>query len=134
MAAELRLQDEEAGERGLGEPEVLGANQEVSHVASEGTDLTEAIGVAETERRQQNGRRTTTEINGRAQSEREGEGDRLRAQLSGGVGASECVRAREKGSGAWGRAENVRSWARPRRRVWSVRARRFRHAGPTEQR
>jgi hypothetical protein len=47
------------------------ANQEVSHVDSEGTYLTEATGVAETERRQQNGRRTTTELNGRARRARE---------------------------------------------------------------
>jgi hypothetical protein len=50
MAAELRLPSEEAGERGQGEPEGLGANQEVSHVAGEGAELTEAMGAIETQR------------------------------------------------------------------------------------
>jgi hypothetical protein len=68
---ELRLQGEEAGERGPGELEVLGANQEVSHVVGEGTDLTEATSVAETEWRLQNGRQTTMELHGHARRARE---------------------------------------------------------------
>lgn len=39
---ELWLQGEEGSERGLGELEVLGANQEVSHVADEEAELTKA--------------------------------------------------------------------------------------------
>jgi hypothetical protein len=61
---ELRLQGEEAGEHGPGEPEVLGAHQKVSHVAGEGAELTEATDIAETQRRPQNGRQTTTSFMG----------------------------------------------------------------------
>jgi hypothetical protein len=68
---------------------VLGANQEVSHVASEGVELIEARGATETQRWPQNGRQTTTSFMG-AQSEREGEGARLRAPLSGGGQVSVC--------------------------------------------
>jgi hypothetical protein len=81
--AELRLQGEEAGERGPSEPEMLGANQKVSHVAGEGAELTEATGATETQRQPQNGRRTTTSFTG-ARAKREGEGAQLRAQLSEG--------------------------------------------------
>jgi hypothetical protein len=40
--AELRLQGEEADERGPCEPEGLGANRKMSHVAGEEAELTEA--------------------------------------------------------------------------------------------
>jgi hypothetical protein len=52
---ELRLQGEEAGERGPGELEGLGANRKTSHVAGEEAELTEATGMAETQRQLQNG-------------------------------------------------------------------------------
>jgi hypothetical protein len=78
-----QLPSEEAGDRGPGEPEGLGANQEVSHVAGEGAELTEAMGAIETQQQPQNGRRTMTNFVG-ARTEREDEGARLRAQLSKG--------------------------------------------------
>jgi hypothetical protein len=81
-AAELRLQGEEAGEHRSGELEVLGANQEVSHIAGEGAELTEATGAAETRRW------TTTSFMG-APAERE----RERGCLV--EGATELGRARE---------------------------------------
>ena len=67
--AELRLQGEEAGERGSGEPEVLGVNQEVSHVASKEAELTEATCTTETQRRPQNGRRTIVSFMARTERE-----------------------------------------------------------------
>jgi hypothetical protein len=70
-AAELRLHGEETGERGPGKPEGLGANQKVSHDAGEGVELTEAMGVIETQRQPQNRRRTTTSFTARVQSESE---------------------------------------------------------------
>jgi hypothetical protein len=70
-ATELRLQGEEAGERGPGEPAGLGANRKMSHVAGEEAELTEATGVAETQQRPQNGRRTTASFTARAQNERD---------------------------------------------------------------
>jgi hypothetical protein len=63
-----------------------GANQRVSRVADEEVELTEATDEVEARRRPKSGQRTTAELHGRAQSERERESEvvRLRAQLSGG--------------------------------------------------
>jgi hypothetical protein len=56
----------------------------------------------------------------RAQSETEGEGARLRAQLSGGGRVSVCGLQKRLGRvGAW--QGNAQSWARPRRRARAVR-------------
>jgi hypothetical protein len=84
--AELRLHCEEAGERGPGETEGLGANQRVSHVVGEEAELNGATNVTEARKRRWNGRWTTTKLHGRARSARESKGVWLRAQLSGGVG------------------------------------------------
>jgi hypothetical protein len=54
-AAELLLQGEQAGERGPDEPEGLGANRKMSHVAGEEVELTEATSAVETQWRRQNG-------------------------------------------------------------------------------
>jgi hypothetical protein len=107
---ELRLQGEEADERGPGEPEVLGANQEVSHVVGEGAELIEAMGAAETQRWPQNGWRTTVSFTG-ARAERErGRGCSTEGTAERGR-ASECVRALEK---AWrvGRGQETRGRGR----------------------
>jgi hypothetical protein len=80
----LRLHGEDAGEHGPGELERLGANQEVSRVACEGAKLTEATDTTDTRRQSRNGGDPSAEFHGCAQSEREGEGARLRAQLSEG--------------------------------------------------
>jgi hypothetical protein len=88
MAAKLRLPSEEVGERGPGEPEGLGANQEVSHVAGEGAELTEATGAIETQQQPQNGRWTTTSFTG-ARTERG------RGQGCSTEGATERRRASE---------------------------------------
>jgi hypothetical protein len=94
--AELRLQGEEAGERGSGEPEVLGVNQEVSHVASKEAELTEATCTTETQRRPQNGRRITVSFTGVHTERERGRGCSVEGATERGR-ASECVRAPEKG-------------------------------------
>jgi hypothetical protein len=84
----LRLHEEDASEREPGELEGLGANWRMSHTAGKEPELTEATDMARARQRPQNKRRTTA-CGSRApwacaQSERGGEGARLRAQLSGG--------------------------------------------------
>ena len=64
-AAELRLQGEEAGEHRSGELEVLGANQEVSHIAGEGAELTEATDATDARRRPRNSGEPSAEFHGR---------------------------------------------------------------------
>jgi hypothetical protein len=64
MAVELRMHGEGAGERGPSEPEGLGANQKVPHVASEEVEVTEATNVAEARRRPRNGQWTTGSFTG----------------------------------------------------------------------
>jgi hypothetical protein len=49
--AGLRLHGEDAVEHGPGEPEGLGANRRISHVAGEEAELTEVAGAAETQLR-----------------------------------------------------------------------------------
>jgi hypothetical protein len=49
MVAGLRLHGEDASERGLGEPEGLGANWRMSHAAGEEAELTEVAGTIETQ-------------------------------------------------------------------------------------
>jgi hypothetical protein len=82
-AAGLRLHGENVDERGLGETERLGANQRVSRVAVEETELTEATHAADARRRPWNGGGSRRSSTG-ARAEREREGVRLRAQLSKG--------------------------------------------------
>jgi hypothetical protein len=86
--AELRPRKKRSGERGPGKPERGRANQRVSRVADGKAELTEAKGRAWARRRSQNGRQSTVGGGGAlwscAQSEREGERVRLRAQVSGG--------------------------------------------------
>jgi hypothetical protein len=133
--AELWLQGEEAGGRGLGEPKGLGANRKMSHVAGEKAELTKATGVAETQQRPQNWRWTTASFTTRVQSERERERARVLGWGATERGwASECGRAPEKARvhGVWPR--NTLSWAHPRWRAQAVRGGWFRQAGPTEQR
>jgi hypothetical protein len=69
--AELRLFGEKDDEHGPGDTEGLGANQRVSHLASEEVKLTEATDATEARRWPQNGRRTTAELHGRARGARE---------------------------------------------------------------
>jgi hypothetical protein len=109
------------------------ANQRVSRVADSEAELTDATDGTRTRRRSWNGRQSTVGSGGalwpRAQSEREGEGVRLRAQVSegrwesrvrGSKGAQTRGRGRRKrgrgrvhggGSwtGGWGRANR---WGR----------------------
>jgi hypothetical protein len=80
----LWLHGVDADERGPGKLERLGANREVSHVAGEGTKLTEATDAMGARQRPRNDGDPLVEFHGRAQSEREGEGARLREQLSEG--------------------------------------------------
>jgi hypothetical protein len=63
----------------------VGANQRVPHVAGEEVELTEATNAADARRRPQNGRQITTELHGRAQSERERERERERGCLAEGA-------------------------------------------------
>jgi hypothetical protein len=84
--AKLRLHGEEAGERGPGETEGLGANQRVSRIVGEEAELNGATDVTEARQQRWNGRWTTTKLHGRVRGARESKGVRLRAQLSGGVG------------------------------------------------
>jgi hypothetical protein len=105
--AELRLQGEEAGERGPSEPEVLGANQKVSHVAGEGAELTEATGATKTQRQPHNGRRTTTSFTGTRAKRERGRGCSAEGATKRGR-ASECVRTPEK---AWARGGMARKHA-----------------------
>jgi hypothetical protein len=94
MATKLWLQDEEAGERGPGEQKVLGAKQEVSHVAGKGVELTKAIGT----KKRNGGHRTGS--GPRRASRARAERDRGRGCSAEGATergrASECVRAPEK--------------------------------------
>jgi hypothetical protein len=62
----LRLPGENAAVGGQGITEGLGANQRVSRVAGEETELTEATDAVDARRRPQNERWTTTELRGRA--------------------------------------------------------------------
>jgi hypothetical protein len=129
----LRLHKKCFGERGPRKPERGRANQRVSRVADGEAELTEAIDGARARRRSQNRRQSTVGGGGapwsRAQSEREGERVRLRAQVSGGrwvsgvrgsKGARTCEggqRSRGRGrvhgggswAGGWGRASR---WSR----------------------
>jgi hypothetical protein len=50
----LRLHGENASERGPSEPEGLGANRKMSHVAGKEAELTEVIDAADARRRPQN--------------------------------------------------------------------------------
>jgi hypothetical protein len=83
-----RLHRKDPGEREPGKPEGLGANREVPRVADDEVELNEATGEAQARRRASvsSGGATWT----RAQGEREGEGARLRAQMSRGSGRSGC--------------------------------------------
>jgi hypothetical protein len=94
MASGLRLHGENAGERGPGEPEGLGANWKMSHIAGEEAELTEATDVAGAWRWPRN---DDGAPRARVQSGRESEGVRLGAQLGEG---SEWARAPIKGSSA----------------------------------
>jgi hypothetical protein len=67
----LRLHGENAGERGPGETERLGANQKVSRVAGEGAELTEATDAANTRRWSRNGGEPSSEFHGRVRKARE---------------------------------------------------------------
>ena len=96
----------------------------MSHPDGEEAVLTEAAGATKTQRRPQNKRRTTASGSGapwaRAQSEREGEGAQLSAQLSGeGRVSVGRVQKRLGRMPVW--PENERSWARPQRRARVVR-------------
>jgi hypothetical protein len=94
----LRLHGEDAGERGLGEPEGLWANRGVSRVAGEEAELIEATGATETQRRLQSERRTTVSGGGApwARAERErGRGCSAEGATEWGR-VSECGRAPEK--------------------------------------
>jgi hypothetical protein len=72
MAVGLRLHGENAGERGPGEPEGLGANQRVSHTIGEEVELTEATDTARARWRPQNERwRAAAELPGRVRRARE---------------------------------------------------------------
>jgi hypothetical protein len=65
-AAGLRLHGENAGERGWGETEGMGANQRVSRITGEEAELTEATNAADARRRPWNGRWTPMELRGHA--------------------------------------------------------------------
>jgi hypothetical protein len=86
----------------------------VSRAADEEAELTEATSATETQRRLQNERRTTVSGGGaswaRSQSEREGKGARLSAQLSGEGRVS--VGGVQKRLGAWGRGQKTRGRGR----------------------
>jgi hypothetical protein len=69
----LWLHGENASNRGPGELERLGANREVSRVASEGAELTEATDAADARRRPRNGDEPSVEFHGRGRRARERE-------------------------------------------------------------
>jgi hypothetical protein len=127
----LRLHGENAGERGVGKLEGLGANWRVFHTADEKAELTEATDTTRARRWPQN-EWWRSSLGTCAERERgrgcsaEGATERGRASECGGV---------QKRLGhvkAW--PENARSWARPRRRAQAIRGRRFRQATPIGQR
>jgi hypothetical protein len=80
----LWLHGEDADECGPGELERLGANREVSRVADEGAKLAKATNATDARLRPQNDSDPSVEFHRRAQSEREGEVARMRAQLNEG--------------------------------------------------
>jgi hypothetical protein len=129
----LRLHGENAGERGSVEPEGLGANRRMSHTAGEEAELIKATDMARGRWQLQNERRTTVS-GGRApwacaQNEREGEGARLRAQLSGGWWVSvDGVQKRLGRVGVW--LKNARPWVRPRWRAQVIRGDGSKRRGP----
>jgi hypothetical protein len=71
--AGLRLHGENVGERRPGKLERLGANQEVSRVAGEGAELTEATDAAVARRQPQNGDEPSAEFHGCVRRARERE-------------------------------------------------------------
>jgi hypothetical protein len=107
----------------------------VSRAADEEAELTEATSATETQRRLQNERRTTVSGGGaswaRSQSEREGKGARLSAQLSreGRVSVGGLEKARAHGVVAIKCAIVGASMTEGARDSGG-----FRRAGPTEQR
>jgi hypothetical protein len=125
------LHGENAGERGVGKLEGLGANWRVFHTADEKAELTEATDTTRARRWPQN-EWWRSSLGTCAERERgrgcsaEGATERGRASECGGV---------QKRLGhvkAW--PENARSWARPRRRAQAIRGGRFGQVGPIGQR
>jgi hypothetical protein len=102
----------------------------MSHVAGEEVELTEATSAVETQWRRQNGRRTTASFTARAQSEREGEGARLGAQLS--EGGRVWVGGLQKRLGRVGCGRGMRDRGHVYGEEISRFGGQFRQAGPTE--
>jgi hypothetical protein len=76
----LWLHGENAGERGPGEIERLGANRKVSRIAGEGAELTEATDVTYTRRRPRNGGGPSAGFHRHVRRARERERERERAR------------------------------------------------------